>query len=89
METFQHVSVVLSDIRTAVDSNDISALALLDLSAAFDSVDRRALLMQMQTTHGVSDPALAWLMSYLADRTQRFRRGSRRSYRRLVKFGVL
>ena len=30
---------VLSDILTAVDSGDAAALALLDLSAAFDTVD--------------------------------------------------
>jgi len=35
---------VLSDILTAVDNGDLAMLALLDLSAAFDSVDQRILL---------------------------------------------
>jgi hypothetical protein len=82
------VTKVLSDIRTAIDSGDISVLALLDLSAAFDTVDHRILLMRMQTSLGVSGPVLAWFTSYLTDRTQYVRLGSRRSPRRLVKFGV-
>jgi hypothetical protein len=82
------VTKVLSDILTAIDSGDISVLALLDLSAAFDTVDHRILLMRMQTSLGVSGPVLAWFMSYLTDRTQYVRLGSRRSPRRLVKFGV-
>ena len=35
---------VLSDILTAVDNGDLAMLALLDLSAAFDSVDQEILL---------------------------------------------
>jgi len=35
---------VLSDILLALDSGDIAALTLLDLSAAFDSVDYATLL---------------------------------------------
>jgi len=35
---------VLSDILTALDSGNLVMLTLLDLSAAFDSVDRKILL---------------------------------------------
>jgi len=35
---------VLADILLAVDSGDLAALTLLDLSAAFDSVDHETLL---------------------------------------------
>ena len=39
---------VLSDILTAVDNGDLAMLALLDLSAAFDSVDQRILLRRLE-----------------------------------------
>jgi len=37
---------VLSDILLALDSGNIADLALLDLSAAFDSVNQATLLLQ-------------------------------------------
>jgi len=43
---------------------------LLDLSSAFDTVDHRLLLAILQKRFAVTDSALAWFQSYLADRTQ-------------------
>ena len=48
-----------SDIYTALDSGDIAALALLDLSAAFDTVDHRILLQRLQKSFGLSSSALS------------------------------
>lgn len=72
----------------AFDSGDFPMLACPDLSAAFDTVNHRILLIQMQTSRDVSGPGLAWLASCLTDRTQNARLGSRRSLRRLIKFVV-
>jgi hypothetical protein len=47
------VNEVLVDIRIAIDSVNISVLALLDLSHSFDIVDHYIILMQMQTKLGV------------------------------------
>jgi hypothetical protein len=60
---------VLSDILLAVDSGDLSALALLDLFAAFDTVDHHILLNRLQISFGLSGSVLAWFRSYLSDRT--------------------
>ena len=41
---------VLSDILLAIDSGDLSALVLLDLSAAFDTVDHDILIRRLKTS---------------------------------------
>jgi len=70
---------VLADILQAVDRGDSAALILLDLSAAFDTVDHSILLQRLQTSFGVCDIAHRWFWSYLADRNQYVRRGPSRS----------
>jgi len=67
---------VLSDILRAVDSGDVAALVLLDLSAAFDTVDHDILLKRLQATFGITDVAHRWIRSYLSGRTQRVRHGA-------------
>ena len=44
---------VLSDILLALDSGDLAMLTLLDLSAAFDSVDLDTLLTRLQKSYGL------------------------------------
>jgi len=67
---------VLSDVLLAVDRGDFAALALLDLSAAFDMVDYNILLQRQQTSYGINSSALQWFRSYLVGRTQHVRRGA-------------
>jgi len=57
----------------------VAALVLLDLSAAFDTVDHDILLQRLWVTYGISDTAHAWLRSYLSCRSQYVRCGSSRS----------
>jgi len=66
---------VLSDILNAVDLGDVAALILLDMSAAFDTVDHRILLQRLQSTFGIHDTVHQWFRSYLSGRRQCVRRG--------------
>jgi len=61
---------VLSDILQAVDCGDSAALILLDLSAAFDTVDHSILLQRLQTTFSIH----RWFHSYLSGWYQYVRR---------------
>ena len=46
-------------------------LVLLDLSAAFDTVNHEILLRRLETTFGITGTAFQWLSSYLGNRSQR------------------
>jgi hypothetical protein len=70
---------VLSDILLAIDSGDVAVLAMLDLSAAFDTVDHQILLQRLRISFGISDLALSWFQSYLKDRVQHVRLRTHRS----------
>ena len=59
-----------NDILTAVDNNRIVILLLLDLSAAFDTVDHAILLHRLEVRFGIKQKALAWFKSYLMNRSQ-------------------
>ena len=61
---------VMSDILLALDSSDLAMLTLLDLSAAFDTVDHYILLKHLNISYGISHSVLSWLTSYLGNRTQ-------------------
>ena len=66
---------VMSDLLEAVNSGDVAALVLLDLSAAFDTVDHSILCRRLQVTFGLDGPVLAWFHSYLHSWSQCIRLG--------------
>ena len=57
------ITCVLSDLLDAVDCDDTALLVLLDLSAAFHSVDHGILLERLRVTFGVDNLALDWFRS--------------------------
>ena len=63
---------VLNDLLTllTVDNGDAVILALLDQSAAFDTIDHGILLDHLSARFGVSGLALTWFTSYLYRRQQ-------------------
>jgi hypothetical protein len=79
---------VLADILGAVDRGDLAMLTLLDLSAAFDTVDHKTLLHRLEVSYGVSGTAHRWFVSYLSGRSQFVRCGSSSSLPETVLFGV-
>jgi len=71
---------VLSDLLTAIDGGDVVALVLLDMSAAFDTVDHSILCRRLHSSFGLSSgSALRWFESYLHSRSQYVRSGQMRS----------
>ena len=61
---------VQSDILNAIYQPRTVAQLLLDLSAAFDTVDHELLLDRLCVHFGIGGKALAWFTSYLTGRRQ-------------------
>ena len=61
---------VLENLLVNADNKLVSILALLDLSAAFDTLDHEILLHRLQITFGIEGKVLQWFSSYLQDRKQ-------------------
>ena len=61
---------VQDDILKVIDSHRGVLLLLLDLSAAFDTVDHEILLGRLSSRFGIKGKALDWLQPYLTDLTQ-------------------
>jgi hypothetical protein len=61
---------VKSDLLENMSKQRVTALILLDLSAAFDTVDYNILLHRFQYRFGITGSALRWFREYLTDRSQ-------------------
>jgi len=79
---------VFSDLCRAVDDGNVCLIGLLDLSAAFDTVDHDILLSRMNLTFNIKSQALQWFKSYLSDRTQSVRISSCSSSTSSLRFGI-
>ena len=71
-----------------LDRGDVATLALLDLSDAFDTVDRCILLRRLCVSYGIRGMALSWINSYLTDRQQCVWHAGMQSTYEFIEFGV-
>jgi len=67
--TESSVVKVMNDIIRSIDDGKVVPLVLIDLTAAFDTVDHEILLEVLQNRFSINDIPLSWFHSYLTDRT--------------------
>ena len=71
LKTPPHFTVmkVYNDLLLAADNGDVSALCLLDLTAAFDTVHHDLMMLKLERQFGLRGVVWDWLRSYLCGRT--------------------
>ena len=79
---------VTCNLLDEADKGKISILSLLDLSAAFDTIDHNILLGRLQTTFGIQGKALAWFESYMCGRHQTVVVNNFKSNPVILRYGV-
>ena len=79
---------IVNDVLIAFDNQNGVILLLIDLSAAFDTVDIAKLVHILESEIGIQGLALKWLESFLRGRKQRVLIGQSLSDSHEVQFGV-
>lgn len=79
---------VVNDLLIASDENTATVVMLLDLSAAFDTVDHTKLLHILRYEIGLCGKVLVWFKNFLVGRSQRIRINGFESEEIIIKFGV-
>ena len=79
---------VQHDITKELDQDRDVALVLLDLSAAFDTINTRGVIDTLHQQIGVTGVPLTWFNSYLSKRSQRIRIGGTTSRPATLSRGV-
>ena len=79
---------VVNDLLIASSESKATVVLMLDLSAAFDTVDHSKLLQILKHELGITGKAWEWFRSFLTGRCQRIKVGCEESYDIIIKFGV-
>ena len=79
---------VFNDILLSTDSGEHVILVLLDLTAAFDTVDHNILVTRLRHLVGLRGTALHWFKSYLTGRTMSVSLGDSVSSSAPLPYGV-
>ena len=67
---FHYKYIVHSDDNLNINKGRVSALSLLDPSAAFDTIGYDIPIRRVSTWYGLSDTDLSWFSLYVADTRQ-------------------
>ena len=78
---------IQNDILLNMAKRSVTALTLLDLSAAFDTIDH-TILDRLNVYYGINELALAWFKSYLSGRIHPVKVGSTLSHPTALEYGV-
>ena len=98
-ETFQSANCAHHSMETALldvmncllgsaDERQVSILTLLNLSAAFDTLDHSILLTRLHDMFGISGKAFEWFLLYLSDRFQSVSVNGRVSSQKKLHYAV-
>ena len=79
---------ITNDILIGIDKKNATVVLLLDLSAAFDTVDHQKLITILYKEIGIRSTCLKWFKSFLIGRSQRVRAGNSLSEEIELEFGV-
>ena len=79
---------VASDIWGGMDRGKVTLLRLLDLSAAFDTVDHDILLNRLNLSYGIGGNVIKWLESFVRGRTQTVAFNDKQAQMTYLEYGV-
>ena len=82
------MDIILENFNMAMERGELTALFMIDMSAAFDTINHKIMLTRLEQRCGVTGKALKWISSYLTDRRQRVRVGDSLSDTSFLKCGV-
>lgn len=71
-----------------MDSNQLVPLVMLDLSAAFDTIEHNILLDTLKHWFGIQGEALTWIQSYLSERSFSVHLNNKVSSNHPLQYGV-
>ena len=79
---------IKNEVHLSLARGEPTALVLLDLSAAFDTIDHNIFLGYLKSWFGLGGTALRWFASYLRNRCQAIKIGSTLSELSNLIYGV-
>jgi len=79
---------IVNDLLIATKQNTATVVMMLDLSAAFDTVDHDLLLRILSKELGITGVALRWFKSFISGRCQKVKIGESESTEIIIQFGV-
>ena len=79
---------LVNDLLWSMERKEATAVAVIDLSATFDTVDHNILIDILHETFGIGDKALRWFQSYLENRYCKVKFGKDYLEKKSLNFSV-